>query len=123
MILFLLSYLVSAYVFSGFICCLVSLRFNRFSNLLGWQRLLALLPSLAIVVFWPVWIIIETKKLSSPGSEERTPAYTNSDSRFLTLTQNSVKDDRSSLSRAFLAVASPLKPQQGASNVKSDRTR
>lgn len=122
MLLFLLSYLASAYVFSGLICCLVFLKFNWFSTLSGWQYLLSLLHSLAIVVFWPIWLIIETKKLNSPDSEERTAAYTNSDSRFLTFTQNSVKNSRSNLSKAFDIVALPLKSQQSASN-GNDRTR
>ena len=58
----LFGYLASAYIFSGLICWLAFLKhLNQLCKLSGWKRLLAVLASFVIVVFWPTWIVIEIK--------------------------------------------------------------
>ena len=62
----LLSFLASAYIFSGLICWLAFLRqFNQLSSLSGWQHLQYVLANYLIVVFWPIWIIAQVTGLSS----------------------------------------------------------
>jgi uncharacterized membrane protein len=54
MTVILFSVIILAYIFSGLICCLAFLsQFNQQSSLL------AVLAGFLIVVFWPIWIIIE----------------------------------------------------------------
>lgn len=62
MAVILFPYLGLSYVFSGLICWLAFLGcFNQRSSLLGWQHLRSVLASFVIVVFWPIWVIIETR--------------------------------------------------------------
>jgi len=60
MAVILSRFLALLYIFSGLICWLAFLR--HFNQLSGWQRLLAVLASFVIWVFWPIWIIIEIMK-------------------------------------------------------------
>lgn len=60
----LFSVLVLSYIFSGFVCWLAFLNhFQQKSQLQGWQRCLAILSSVLIVIFWPLWIINKSVKL------------------------------------------------------------
>jgi uncharacterized membrane protein len=69
----LFSFIALAYVFSGLICWLAFLNhFNQRFSLLGWQRLLAVLASFLIVVFWPIWIITETSDFSKVNNREES---------------------------------------------------
>lgn len=87
MIVILLGYLVSAYVFSGLTCWLVFLRnFNQCSNLSRWQRFFAVLASSVIIIAWPIWIVIDTKDLTSSAAKALV-TYTDPNSRFLLQTQ------------------------------------
>ena len=89
MIVIVFTYLVSAYVISGLICWLAFLRDFNQRSLSVWQRLLAVLASFMIVVFWPISIIIEIRKQASPTPEARSLAYAGLDSDDLSLTENS----------------------------------
>ena len=62
----LLSIMGVSYLFSGFVCWLAFLNyFNSSSLLQGGQRYLAIISSLMIVIFWPLWIINKVSRLSS----------------------------------------------------------
>lgn len=72
----LFIFLAVTYVFSGIICWLAFLRdFNQRSSLSGWQRLISVLASFVIVVFWPIGIIIGISKLNSSEPETLSLAY------------------------------------------------
>ena len=68
----LFSYLAAAYIFSGLICLPVLLiDFNQRYSLSGWQRLLAVLASFVVAVFWPIWIFVEI--IAQTGSNQEEP--------------------------------------------------
>ena len=88
MIIILLSYLVSAYIFSGLACWLLFLRnFNQYSNFSKWQRLFATLASSVIIIFWPIWMVLNTSDLTSSTTAVTSLTQTDSNSRFLLQTQ------------------------------------
>lgn len=77
MLIFLSSYLASAYIFSGLICWLSFIRnFNQSD--LRLQKFITMLLSLVILVSWPMWIIIEVNKLASLNTEVVLQADVNS---------------------------------------------
>lgn len=91
MLIILFSYLATTYIFSGLVCWLAFLRnFNQISKLSGWQRLVVVLTSPIIVVLWPIWIIIEIRKLNSSNKEARPPIYPNSNSNVVDLREKSL---------------------------------
>lgn len=53
------SFITLAYIFSGVICWLAFMSQLAQRSLVERQRFIAVLASFLIVVFWPIWIIIE----------------------------------------------------------------
>ena len=88
MALFLLSYLASAYIFSGFVCRLAVLKNSKQQfGLAHWQQLLAGLASFFIVMFWPLWIIVDVRNTEQPKLE------TVSLSRFIIISSNTLEKE------------------------------
>lgn len=79
--LVLLTCIAVPYIFSGLICWLAFLRNrNQRSSILKWQHLLVVLASLVIGVFWPLWIITQTRQMTSKEQELSSLPYVTSNS-------------------------------------------
>lgn len=63
MVLILFTYLVSAYLFSGLICCLAFLNeLKQRASPSLWQGFVTGLASFGILLFWPIWIILDFRE-------------------------------------------------------------